>query len=345
MASNDGKRLLVLGLTFRQHHTLHMQQVLRAYDRLPDNPMDRGALYTGLFELAIDLDENETQNLENWLKNGGEFPAPTPRHLPTAAIETVDLTGDDDDEDALDEEGYFPVYNPYDFEPGPEEEDTGGNGDEPHDLGEQARNRTVHGGRLYRLERVYNTLDGDVEDDGNEGHVEDEDVSEELDENERLVDQRWGLGNEDQMNVQPNRHEPNRHGIFDPLGLFNFEGEGRDLGIGDPLDANPRTRRKAFPSGEIIECLICADEHDSTEFPPSTQVTAGCCHENDERVCNYCLQQSIETAVTEGQLHLIICPFCPEKLSHNEVKQYATREIFARYSTLPLLLNFANEPL
>ena len=90
----------------------------------------------------------------------------------------------------------------------------------------------------------------------------------------------------------------------------------------------------------MIECLICADEFDKTEFPEATQITSHCHHKNDERVCVYCLQQSIATAVTEGQLHLIICPFCPEKLSHNEVKKYATREVFARcFPSNPSLLH------
>jgi hypothetical protein len=273
MASNDGKRLLVLGLSFRQHHTLHMQQVLRAYERLPANPMDRGALYTGLFELAKDLDEDETQNLENWLKNGGEFPAPTRRNAPpTPATDLADLNGDFQDGEGV---GEWPEYNPEDFEDGSSDDGDEGSGDE---------------------------------DEGSEDEDEDEDDEDEDDLEEEGGEDNDMSGDEDEMEE-----------------VSDFEG----------MDHRPRFVRRTRPKGKAtgvsIECLICADEFDSSEFPATTQVTSSCHHKNDERVCVYCLQQSIATAVTEAQLHLIICPFCPEKLSHNEVKQYATREIFARY--------------
>jgi hypothetical protein len=274
MASNNGSRLLVLGLSFRQHHTLHMQQVLRAYERLPANPMDRGALYTSLFELAKDLDEDETQNIENWLKNGGEFPAPPSRNPPQA--EAVNSIADDDEHE--DEEGEWPEYHSENFETGSSES----NGD----MNEDAENS-------------------------------EEESEEDDDPHARAVGTR----------------------------RFAFPLEGEEGWEGDSEDENaqmdPRARRthlKSKSSGEMIECLICADEFDKTEFPETTQITSNCNHKNDERVCIYCLQQSIATAVTEGQLHLVICPFCPEKLSHDEVKKYATREVFARYSLFPFLL-------
>jgi hypothetical protein len=269
MASNDGSRLVVLGLTFRQHHTLHMQQVLRAYERLPANLMDRGALYTSLFELAKDLDEDETRNLESWLKNGGEFPAPTPRNQPPAAqAQTVDLTGDDEDEEL----GDWPEYNPEDFETGSSDDEIPPdvNEDDENSDSSEAGGEEEQGGRMIDID-----LRGPFDDE--EGEEDEEDEEDEID---------------------------------------------------------PRARRrqlKGKASGPLMECMICADEFDKAEFPESEQITSNCHHKSETRVCIYCLQQSIATAVTEGQLHLIICPFCPEKLSHKEVKLYATREVFARY--------------
>lgn len=251
MASNDGQRLSVLGLTFSQHHTLRMQQVLRTYGRLPASP-SRAALYAALFELAKELDEDETRNLEEWLKNGGEFPAPTPKNPPPTA-------GTDADDVEEDDVGEWPDYRPEDFESassGIEEDEDNRNAEEMEDDDES----------------------GGGDRDMNEG-----DLSSDLDEDE-------------EEEVDHRRYRP---------------------------------VRKA--AGISIECLICAESYDTTEFPAKTQITSSCNHKNDERVCVYCLQQSIATAVTEGQLHLIICPFCPEKLSHGEVKQYATREVFARY--------------
>jgi len=260
MASNDGQRLLVLGLTFRQHHTLHMQQVLRAYECLPANPMDRVALYTGLFELTKDLDENETRNLEVWLRNGGEFPTPTPRNQqPSGDGEAIDLTSDDDQADEND----WPEYHPEDFEAVDMEEDDDDDGDDSTSSEEEGENLTIHN-----------------------AHGHDQESSEED-------------GEDDEF-------------------------EGR-------RPARPALSSQGKSATECFECLICAESFGVTEFPPSVQITSTCQHSDNERVCTYCLQQSIETAVTEGQLNLITCPFCPEKLSCDDVKKYATNEIFARY--------------
>jgi hypothetical protein len=81
MASNDGARLLVFGLTFRQYDNRHMQQILRAYGRMPSNPGLRAALFTGLFDLSKDLEEDEVQAITTWLHDGGvldAFPARKP---------------------------------------------------------------------------------------------------------------------------------------------------------------------------------------------------------------------------------------------------------------------------
>jgi hypothetical protein len=246
-----------------------MQQVLRAYERLPANPMDRAALYSGLFELAKELDEDETQNLENWLKNGGEFPAPIPKNPPAAAgEEDFDHFGARDEEELDD----WPDYRPEDFETGSSDVGDEDNGDEDE------------------------MDDESLGDHGGEDRDMDEDDLGEVDLNE-----------DDLIDRDAHRH------------MWDDADE----------DFHPRRKRKA--AGVSVECLICAETYDVTEFPADTQITSNCHHKNDERVCLYCLQQSIATAVAEGQLHLIICPFCPEKLSHGEVKQYATREVFFRY--------------
>jgi hypothetical protein len=269
MASNDGQRLVVLGLTFRQHHTLHMQQVLRAYERLPPNPMDRVALYTGLFELAKDLDQDETRNLEVWLHKGGEFPAPTLRNQQSLGEGgVIDLTGDNDQ---VDEENDWPEYHPEDFEA------------------------------------------VDLEDDDDEGSTSNDEEGEDV-----------AIGD-----VQGHDQD-------------SFEEDDEDDEFEDhPVRLAVASRGKS--AVECVECLICAESYALTEFPPSIQITSSCNHEAEQRVCIYCLQQSIETAVTEGQLNFLVCPFCPEKLSHNDVKKYATNEVFARYLfKIPLLLHFTN---
>lgn len=79
MATNDGQKLLVFGLGFAQHDSRKMQQVLRHYNRMPSNPGSRAALFVELTklgkELAVDEEHrSESQKVENWMKDGGEFP-------------------------------------------------------------------------------------------------------------------------------------------------------------------------------------------------------------------------------------------------------------------------------
>ncbi|POS71191.1 hypothetical protein DHEL01_v210414 [Diaporthe helianthi] len=93
MSSNDGKQLLVFGLTFAQHDNRKMQQVLRHYEKLPDNPGSRVSLFVQLNKVAKELmaDEvaqEEVKQLTDWMKKGGEsgdFPlgvAPAPAPAP-----------------------------------------------------------------------------------------------------------------------------------------------------------------------------------------------------------------------------------------------------------------------
>lgn len=79
MATNDGQKLLVFGLSFAQHDSRKMQQVLRHYNRMPSTPGSRAALFVELTklgkELAVDEEhQSEAQKLEDWLRHGGDFP-------------------------------------------------------------------------------------------------------------------------------------------------------------------------------------------------------------------------------------------------------------------------------
>jgi hypothetical protein len=82
--NSNGQRLEVFGLTFREHHNLRMQQVLRQYNRLglQEGPPNRALLFTQLFDLAKELNEDhkedQVERIQSWLKNGGEFPIPPP---------------------------------------------------------------------------------------------------------------------------------------------------------------------------------------------------------------------------------------------------------------------------
>lgn len=89
MSSNDGKQLLVFGLGFAQHDNRKMQQLLRHYDRLPDNPGSRAEVFVQLNQVAKELmaDSDATvqtqiQQLTDWMTNGGDFPLSPPDVAP-----------------------------------------------------------------------------------------------------------------------------------------------------------------------------------------------------------------------------------------------------------------------
>lgn len=79
MATNNGQKLLVFGLGFAQHDSRKMQQVLRHYNRMPSNPGSRAALFVELTKLGKELAADEehqmdSQKVEEWMRDGGEFP-------------------------------------------------------------------------------------------------------------------------------------------------------------------------------------------------------------------------------------------------------------------------------
>lgn len=90
MSSNDGKQLLVFGLSFAQHDNRKMQQLLRHFDKLPDNPGSRASLFVQLNKVAKELMADEAaqdqiKQLADWMTKGGDFPlglAPAPLSLP-----------------------------------------------------------------------------------------------------------------------------------------------------------------------------------------------------------------------------------------------------------------------
>lgn len=99
-----------------------MQQILRAYGRLPSNPGNRAALYTGLFDLSKSLGDDEVLGIESWLQNGGipdDFPTPKPATpvTSTSSGATEEFLSEEDNVEAeVEDEGEWPEYNPAAFE-------------------------------------------------------------------------------------------------------------------------------------------------------------------------------------------------------------------------------------
>ena len=84
----------------------------------------------------------------------------------------------------------------------------------------------------------------------------------------------------------------------------------------------------AVPPSADIECDVCMESFAASGFPPTSRITSSCDHEGI--CCLHCIQETIGTAIREGALNRLTCPMCPEKLSYQEIKAYASREIFER---------------
>ncbi|TVY46806.1 E3 ubiquitin-protein ligase [Lachnellula occidentalis] len=331
MASNDGRKLTVFGLGFREHHGLRMQQLLREFQKLPTNPSDRTALFTGLFELARVLTDEQIRDIQPWLQNGGEFPKhvlPTPDVSLSMGVHSLDQDeeeeeDDDENEDDDEDEEAWPEYNSDAF---------------------------VHGEVLGEDEE-HGVVDND------EG---DERMNDEVPEGGA---QDWNAiyvaGN------RPRRHSVGPHGEAAgmPRELWTgpiphaFQVAGQRAGVIDfgtheaPLLGTPlfpilpsnleqqASGSSAFsqnrdPDSTDIECGICAEFFPPSAFPTSSKITEKCEHPHEMMACLNCIRQGIQYTLDEGMLHLLHCPFCHEILSYEEMKKYASPEAFTRYEYL-----------
>lgn len=83
---------------------------------------------------------------------------------------------------------------------------------------------------------------------------------------------------------------------------------------------------------DAIECPICLEDYPPSSFPKGPTVTESCDH--PDKACLQCLDSSITVLVERGALHLLACPICPQKLSHQNIKEYANKEVYKRYQYL-----------
>jgi hypothetical protein len=316
MASNDGSRLAVFGLGFREHHGLRMQQLLREFQRPPANPSDRALVFTGVWALVKELTEEQIQAIQPWLQNGGAFP----KHvLPPAPIvqQSTSAQSLDQHEDEGDDGEDWPDYNPEDFVDG-EEEQT----DEDED--------------------------GEVEDRDDE---EDEDMD---DGGEEDVANNKGARHVTGKRLR--RHSTGNHGEADGFVGDNWAGPhpltfqapvrrapapnnwatppGPPIPPDSPVDldqqASGSSPQPRDPNSTDIECGICAEFYPPSSFPASSKITEKCNHDQEMMACLGCIRQDIQTTLDEGLLHRLNCPYCHEILSYEDMKKYATQETFAR---------------
>lgn len=73
-------------------------------------------------------------------------------------------------------------------------------------------------------------------------------------------------------------------------------------------------------------CTVCGDDKKVTEMPQ--QITAGC--EHKVTICKGCLQQWLQSSMDTSEWDRLKCPECPQYLQFDNVKKYASKEVFSR---------------
>ncbi|KAF7898182.1 hypothetical protein EAF00_004628 [Botryotinia globosa] len=94
------------------------------------------------------------------------------------------------------------------------------------------------------------------------------------------------------------------------------------------------------PEPQLKECSICAEELALADFP--NRITAGCAH--DSSCCNGCISHSIGVQIETIKWDQLACPECPELLSFDDVKSFASEADFIKYDKNALLSYISNDP-
>ena len=339
MAANDGKRLTVFGLGFRDHDNRQMQQILRHYNRLPTE-VNRTTLYVALTLLAKEVNEEESQSLTTWLTNGakvaefpfGQAPPPTLASQPSMHQATFNQNynnhgsygrppylgqqssqGMQEIENALDVGGYTP-YNPR----------FGGRGRTIEDGGPSDITERPSGDMVSMTGAETGSLDPNLGAAGaREESFEENRVAEATHRpGPRIPVRRRGIQelDDDEMNEWDSLTSDTESDFDDndeDVDEHDEDKEMLDMAMSLAPDQRPIE----------IECLICFETLPTPDFP-NDKITRRCKHKS--KVCFACINASIKEPIARGALHLIVCPLCPQKLARHDIKTYATKEVFDR---------------
>lgn len=74
-----------------------------------------------------------------------------------------------------------------------------------------------------------------------------------------------------------------------------------------------------------VECCVCFSSFPQHHF---TTISLMCDHE--PAVCDDCISQSVNTQVLDVAWDKIKCPECPAPLRHQDVKEWASEELFEK---------------
>jgi hypothetical protein len=97
------------------------------------------------------------------------------------------------------------------------------------------------------------------------------------------------------------------------------------------LECAPQDSLEPVLERKLRDCDACGEEFLITDFP--IRRTGRCNHEL--KMCHSCIMQWIESSLESNSLTSIKCPesSCKELLTHDDVRTFASREVFDRYST------------
>jgi hypothetical protein len=103
-----------------------------------------------------------------------------------------------------------------------------------------------------------------------------------------------------------------------------------------------KIKREPSPERLVLrECCVCAEDLPEAKFSDH-KITPTCNHE--PRTCRDCLSQAVEIKIPECAWDQISCPECPETLSYDVVKTWASVEAFELYDKKSLLAAFRDIP-
>ena len=344
MAANDGKRLTVFGLGFRDHDNRQMQQILRHYNKLPGE-VNRTTLYVALTLLAKEVDDEDAERLTTWLTNGAkadEFPfeqAPPPALAPQPSRH------------------HNPTHPGYSYHGGYGGPSRGGTG-----LGFRHDHNTFDANRYVPYDPRFSGHGRTIEDGGPPGPADlaSDDMSVAAGPENEIWNPAWLEAGASERSFEEIRITQTAH-LFElrdaveghtARGLDDHEvDEGEDdsdlsISISDSEDLEDEDDEgendvddedeemtgmttSSAPENTIteMECLVCFETLPTSDFPKG-RITRGCRHRSN--VCFPCINSSIQEPIARGALHLIICPLCPRKLGRDDIKAYATKEVFDR---------------
>jgi hypothetical protein len=91
--------------------------------------------------------------------------------------------------------------------------------------------------------------------------------------------------------------------------------------------ANSTTKSLQAKQSLPAECSVCMESLLGEQFPQK-RLAASCAHK--PTICLKCLAQSLQHQIEEKPWDHVACPECPERLSFEVVKKFATKASFER---------------